>query len=125
MTILTKDAILEAKDLEVEVVSVPEWGGDVMVRMMTALSRDTYEMFIFKADEKEQQVNFRARLCSLCICNEKGKLLFTEKDIVKLGEKSAEPVKRIFEVARKLNGIGDGAVEDIEKNLPKTPGEDL
>ncbi len=68
--------------------------------------------------------NFRAKLCSYCICDEKGSLIFTEKDIVKLGQKSAEPVNRCFEAARKLNGIGDEATEDIEKNLPETPGED-
>ena len=40
---LTKDQILEANDLQSESVTVPEWGGDVLVRTMTGADRDAFE----------------------------------------------------------------------------------
>ncbi len=50
MNILSKEAILSADDLPREIVSVPEWGGQVYVRTMTAptatpLSQPDHEGF--------------------------------------------------------------------------------
>ena len=41
--ILTRDEILESEDLATETVSVPEWGGSVIVRALTGTERDAYE----------------------------------------------------------------------------------
>jgi hypothetical protein len=40
---LTRDAILQAPDLQGEDVAVPEWGGTVRVRGLSGAQRDAYE----------------------------------------------------------------------------------
>jgi len=46
MGLLTRDAILEAQDLQHEEVYIPEWGGSVRVRTLTGAERDAFEQSI-------------------------------------------------------------------------------
>lgn len=116
MSLLTRDQILKADDLKTEVVKVPEWrkDGEIIVSTMSGTGRDEYESDIYSS--KGSMVNTRAKLLIRCIVDKDGKRLFTEKDIVALGAKSAKPLDRCFDVARKLNGIGVDDVEEATKN---------
>ena len=124
MALLTKDAIVNADDLETEDVKVPEWGGIVRVKMMTAQERDDYELSIYDDEQNKRAENVRARLCASVMINEKGKKIFNFKEVKSLGSKSARAVNRVFMVAKRLNAIGDEEVKELEKNLPKIPGGD-
>ena len=124
MAILTKEAISKVKDLVTEDVEVPEWGGTVRVKMMTAQERDIYELSIYEDEKNNRSENVRARLCVSVMIDEKGNRIFGLNEVKVLGKKSAKAVNRVFEVARKLNAIGDDEVKEIEKNLPETPGGD-
>lgn len=109
---LTRDQILNAPDLKIAFVDVPEWGGTATIRVMSGLARDRFEAGL----AKEPGNNLRARLVALCLCDEAGKLLFSEADLVALGEKSAPALHRVFEAAIKLNAIGKDGVDEAEKN---------
>jgi len=131
MAILTKEAICKVNDLPTEVVSVPEWGGEVIVKTMSGIERDAYEMDVYslamekKKDDRNIPENIRAKLCAATMVNEKGNLLFSDADdIKKLGQKSARALSRVFGIARKLNGIGDEDLEDLEKNYLTDQSED-
>lgn len=125
MAVLTKEQILKADDMKMETVQIPEWGGPVNVKMMTAQERDAFDLNVaYIEDEKERAQNFRSRLAVATVCDEKGKLLFKAEEAEQLGKKSAKAVARIFEVSKKLNAIGDAEIEEIEKNLPETPSAD-
>ncbi len=113
MAILSKDQILNANDLETETVSVPQWGGDVIVSSMSGYSKDKLELAFTSKSTIE---NVRARIVALCLVDEEGKLLFSEADIVKLGKKSAKALDKVFNVAQRLNAIGDQEVEKLAKN---------
>jgi len=104
--------ILAASDFEMELVSVPEWGGDVYVRTFSASDRDRFESD-YLASKTE---NIRAKLAVMTVCDEERNLLFTQDDIPALGAKSAKALDRIFEVAIRLNGIGKEDIEAAEKN---------
>ncbi|MCG8670213.1 MAG: hypothetical protein MI867_12420 [Pseudomonadales bacterium] len=117
--ILNRDQILKADDLKTEVVDVPEWGGQVRVRSLTAGERDTFEASI--TDNKKSKsgvvtVNIRARIASMCIVDEENKRIFTEQDIAALGEKSGIALNRVFVAAQNLNGWTEEDVEELEKN---------
>ena len=115
---LSRNEILEASDLQKQEVSVPEWGGSVMVYGMTAGDKDTYEESMISS-VKSQIVTLKdatARLCSLCCRDEDGTRLFTAEDIDALSEKSAVALNRISTVAQKLSGMGKGELEQIVKN---------
>jgi len=124
---LTRENILQVKDITTELVEVPEWGGSVYVRGMTGTERDTFEASIVKLKGKGQSVdmsNIRAKLAAKSICDESGNLLFTDADIKELGKKSAGALQRVFEVAQRLSGIGDEDVAELAGELVENPLDD-
>lgn len=126
MAILTRDAILNAPDIQTETVSVPEWGGEVIVRGLTALERDRFDIAIINQDGKQIKMNLlnaRAKLVALTVVDETGKQIFKDEDVAALSQKSAAAVDRIYSVAQRLSGISDKDVEELEKNLETTQSE--
>lgn len=125
---LKRDDILKAQDILTEKVPVPEWGGDVCVKGMTGTERDAFESSIVSSNGKKtsvNMVNIRAKLAAQTICDENGERLFTDADDVKvLGAKSATALQRVFEVAQRLSGIGDDAIQELAEGLQKNPLED-
>ena len=131
---LSRDDILKADDLEIERVDVPEWGAKdkadeafIFVRNMTGTERDAFEKTIVRQNGKKQVVNmenFRAKLFVHSVCDEKGKLLFSDADVQKLGAKSAAPLQRVFDVAARLSGISKGDVDELTQELEDNPFDD-
>lgn len=116
---LTRAEILKVTDLQTDVVSIPEWGGDVLVRGLTGKERDQFESSIVEMKGKVQSVNLanvRAKLVSLCVVGEDGERLFGDSDAEELGKKSARALQRIFEVAQKLSGLSGEDIEELTKN---------
>lgn len=116
---LTKDQILGIKDLQIEKVDVPEWGGYVFVRGMTGAERDSFEASVVDirgSSQKINMVNVRAKLVSLTACDEEGNRLFEDSDIIELGKKSALALQKVFDVAQRLSGLSKEEVSLLEKN---------
>ncbi len=109
---LTREAILAAEDLSQVEVEVPEWGGSVWVRGLTAHERTKLE----RSGNEPEDEDRRLKLVTLCTCDREGKRLFNLEDIEALGEKNWEPVQRIFEKALELNGMGRQAVTKLKKS---------
>lgn len=120
MAILDKTAILAADDLSYEDVEVPEWGGMVRVRMLSALERDGLMAEFFDLEKNKVRSNklpeFRVRLAALTMVDEAGERLFGDKEIAALGKKSSAAIERVAEAAAQLNGLGAEAEEALEKN---------
>lgn len=113
---LSKQQILDADDTKTEEVEVPEWGGSVTIQTMTGYARDAFESSITGKSGAVNTTNIRAKLAAACLVDEAGELMFTEKDVAKLGKKSAAALERVFAAAQKLNRISDGDVEELAKN---------
>ena len=127
MQFLTKGDILSVEDMPKEIVDVPEWGGAVYVRSMSASERDTFEQSVSLGSNgsvTRNLNNIRARLAVLCLCDESGNRMFEDAEAETLGRKSAAALDRIFEVARRLNALTDSDVEELRKNLPAVPSVD-
>lgn len=119
MSILTKDQILSTNDKHREPIPVPEWGGDVLVRRLTAKERDAFEdsMYVTRGKKTERNLrNFRARLAAECIVDETGAKMFSREEVEALGDKSAVALTRIVKACMRLNGFEDDDVEDLTKN---------
>jgi len=120
MTILNRDAILLASDLKAETVPVPEWGGEVLVRGMTASEREHYAMMVteFGPDGKPtgKQVlgKTQSAMVAMCVIDENGERLFTDTDADALGKKSAKALERVFSVAARLSALNDEAVSQAK-----------
>lgn len=119
MALLKRSEILAVDDLKTETVSVPEWGGEVMVRSLTGAERDYFESSIVSLDGKKTKTdlsNVRAKLVVVSCVDENGDSLFTAEDVEALGEKSASALQRVFEVAQHLSGLTAADVEELAKN---------
>lgn len=120
--ILTRADILGADDLPRERVDVPEWGGSVYVRTMTGAERDQFEAAMYEvqgagyAASRDYLINFRAKFAALCIVDENGNRLFSDDDVVVLGQKSVAALQRVLTVAQRLNALTEADVEALRKN---------
>lgn len=128
MALLSRDQILDAKDMKTVDVSVPEWGGEVRIRMLSGTERDAFEasMIEMKKDgsQKRNVENVRARLVALCIVNEQGETMFNRADIRMLGNKSAAALQRVFDACNELNAVTEEDIETIaETSFVDGPSE--
>jgi hypothetical protein len=112
---LGRDAILSADDRPVELIAVPEWGGDVAVRGCTAAERDSWEAHVLKGRDTATPM-IRAALVVRCLVDDAGVRLFADADADAVAAKSARAVDRLYDVAARLSGIGAGSAADAEKN---------
>ncbi len=120
---LSRDEILKADDIKQKIVKVPEWGGEVRIKMMSGTERDAFEASIYNSEEKETDLtNIRAKLCVAVLVDDKGKLLFSFADIVALGAKSAKALDRVYDKATSLNKITAADQEELVKNSGKGKG---
>lgn len=118
---LSKNQILQSADLPHEDVDVPEWGGVVRVRTMSAADRGRYESNMFTVEKTGKgwetkprfDNNTKLALVALCVVDEQGARLFSDEDLPALGAKNASAVDRLYQVARRLNGMGIEAEETL------------
>ena len=127
--ILNKQDILQARDVKIEKVEVPEWGGTVFVRSLSAAERGLIEEAAAKFKESKGKDSFArmftVKFASLTICDEEGNRLFDDKDLAALQQKNAAAVARVAEAAQKLSGFTKEDLEELEKNSKDVPAEGL
>lgn len=126
LRLLTRDEILAATDRQMELVEVPEWGGAVYIRSLTADERDEFEESLLEQNKrtKKQDVRLRqarAKLVSRAACDDKGVRLFSERDVVALGAKNAAAMDRLFDKASELSGIREADLEELVEDFTDTP----
>jgi hypothetical protein len=65
--------------------------------------------------------NMRAKLAARVIVDSELEPVFTQQDVAALGELSAAALDRVFEVASRLSGLNQDAVEEKAKNSSTAP----
>lgn len=116
MGLLTREQIVAANDLPSEVVAVPEWGGDVRVRTLTATERDKMSLELMGADGKPNFAEFNLRLVAAAMVDESDNPYFGQDEIEALGRKSSLALQRVTDVAQRLNGITEDKIQAAEGN---------
>jgi len=125
--LLTRDQILQADDIEVESVEVPEWGGSVNVKSLTGEERDKFIQSLTRRKGKQVSTsmeNMTSKLVALSVVNGDGSLLFSLADVKSLSKKSSAALTRVVEVAQRLSGLGDDDLEILAENFGETQSED-
>jgi len=115
---LSKDDILKQTNLPAEQVTVPEWGGEVRIRVMSGTERDAFEASVSGNNGRTNLTNIRARLVAMTVVDDVGERLFTDAEAVDLGRTSSIALCRVFEAAQHLNGLTQQDVEDLAGNSP-------
>jgi len=130
---LTRDQILASKGtLKTKEIHVPEWAVDgddvVILRELTGADLDAYQASLVvrrpalfgpnkgQMEDVPDNANAKAKFVAKVIVDADGNRLFTDSDVIALGELSASALVRVFVEASELNGLDDESVEEIEGN---------
>lgn len=126
--VLSRDEILQTLDATTETIFVPEWGGSVFVKTLSAEEREEFENLFINDDGKRKPqteiTNLRAFLVSLSVVNENGERVFTTDDVEELNRKNANCIERIFNVAQRLSALREQDIKALTKNSETTQGAD-
>lgn len=117
---LTASQILEQPTLVTEVLDVPEWGGAVRVKMLSARERDEFEASTVEFKNGQQRpniANLRARLVQLAVVGEDGRRMFTRHDIKTLGELPAAGLQRVFNKVQEMSAISEKDMEEMAEDF--------
>lgn len=98
--------------------TVPELG-EIWIYGLTSGQKDEYENNVVSVKAGTRQVkltNARAVLMQLCVYNQHGSRLFSEKEIGKLIEVPAAIADPILDIARRLSGMRDDELDKLVKN---------
>jgi len=120
MELLTREAILAAQDITTEDVACPEWGGTVRIKAPTGAERDEFEQKISRRTGKKVVAdlkNIRARTVAKFAVNDTGARLFTDADVIGLGQKSGAALDRCFTAWMKLAGMTEEEMDEVTENL--------
>lgn len=121
-----RDKILAAQDIPSEVVKIPEWGVDVLVRGMSAGDRITLMQDAF--DQNTQQVNMSIVYPDVVVaCTfdpESDEPVFTPADKDAILGKSSAAVERLANVGLRLSGIGKDEQDEAGKSFSETQSDD-
>jgi hypothetical protein len=121
-----RDKIFAAQDIPTEVVTIPEWGVEVLVRGMSAGDRITLMQNAF--DQTTQQVNMSIVYPDVVVaCTydpDSDEPVFTEADKAAILAKSSAAVERLANVGLRLSGIGKDEQDAAGKDFSKSQNED-
>jgi hypothetical protein len=111
--LLNKQQIRDIDDLPTKIIHVPEWGGDVKIKTMTADQRIEFENKNRGAKtELETIINLVIYSC----VDDNGSFLFDKGDYDLLATKSAKALMRVFNEALEMSTLTEKKLEEKAKN---------
>lgn len=117
--LLTRDEIAHAHDDTIERVDAPEWKsrrghpGYVYVKNPSDAERAQFERDMVAAAGPDREANLhylRQQLAVRFVCDDKRETILLGEDLKWLSEKNAAPINRIADVALRLGGFTDEAI---------------
>ena len=128
---MLRDQIINTTDTRTETVVVPEWdNAKIEVRAFTVAEQEAFYKKVMLTDRKGMfaGVDRRKWTVQLILASaydpDTGEKLFEAADADSLSKKSAKAIGRVFDVAARLSGISDDAVEEAESDLKETASDD-
>ncbi|MBC8587112.1 MULTISPECIES: hypothetical protein [Tissierellales] len=132
MALLSRSQILEAQDIKTKKINVPEWGGEIMIKQLSAKENDDIVMNMVNVKKmaakqlsKKSNENYEEAVNEVAIKNQKimmivksvvdenMKQLFTEADIELLATKNTSVIEKVYAEIVEFN---DSVLEDNKKN---------
>jgi hypothetical protein len=122
-----RTAALNAEDITTELVTVPEWGGNVYgVKAMTLKQQRAFLRTVTDPDGGVNRDKYVAQLLIRTIVDpDTGEPVFEAADAAALEAKSASAIGRVLTIAARLAGLGgDEQVDEAVASLDETPTDD-
>ena len=108
---LSKNAILAHDDKDIKRISVPEWGGEVCIRVLNGEERARFESIF---TEKKEDL-FKVRFVACSLCDEDGSRLFKDDEVEALAEKSSRVINRLFDACWEHSCLASASVDEAGK----------
>jgi hypothetical protein len=118
MSVLTRDAILAAKDWDYDEFDVPKWGGRIRIKALSAGERLRL-LREADGDELHGEAAFRffATIIALSVVGDDGQRLFDEKaDCDLLLNRDWNTLQFVAERIMQFNSMDAGSAPELEKN---------
>ncbi|ATW27948.1 hypothetical protein [Candidatus Formimonas warabiya] len=113
-----RDKILNVQDIRAEKLEVPEWGVEVLVKALKGSQRA--ELLQNNINAKTGEMNLKTLYTELVIAStcdpETQEPVFASSDRDTLAEKSGAVLERIAQLAMRLSGLTQNAVDGMAKN---------
>ncbi|MHC4867866.1 MAG: hypothetical protein ACYTEX_27665 [Planctomycetota bacterium] len=114
---LTREQILTANDAGCEKVELPEWGGAVYIRKLSAGEFPEMEAIVkARQEDKVSNKDGLLNICILTMCDAEGKRFFTADDKPQLEQRTFESLQRCADIAMQVNGWTVNEQESMEGN---------
>lgn len=112
-----KAQILDADDLQMEIVPVPEWGVKVEVRGMSGLERARFMKRISQGDQVDLEAWYPELVIATTFDPDTGNKVFEKSDRDPLNSKSGAALSRLGDIASRLSGLSAAEVDAAEESL--------
>jgi len=114
---LNKEEIIKAKDIKIETVEVPEWGGTVNIKSLSVGDRDEFTQWVIDNDGKTNTKDFMAKMVALALVDDEGNRLFTKDELSELSKKSINVVERLYKIVSINSGLSGASFDEAKENL--------
>lgn len=101
-------AAIAARKAEVIKVSVPEWGGDVFIRRLSAAEVESSGL----SAEEVRPTDVAPRVIAMSLTDADAVPIFTEGDVDALADADMAVVARVFAECIKVNGLGSAELDE-------------
>jgi hypothetical protein len=103
---LTREQFLKQSDVALTLREENIEGfGKIYLRGMDGFARDQFDNAVLESGDDKVVEKMRALLVSLCVCDEKGVLLFTPEDVDLLNGRSGDVLGKIADIVIEVNGL--------------------
>lgn len=123
MDFISRDDLLTAGDqpLPLDSVYIPELKKHVCVQGLSAIERSRWERSFLRRDgskvDPRKMLHARGSLLALCIVDgpQTRQKVYRQEDAERLGTMAAVIMEPIYDLCRRLSGIGEKDVEELEQ----------
>ena len=109
-------AALDARQRAVDPIEVPEWGGTIYARRLSAADLQAFEAL--------KGVDFQIRVLITCLADENGQPLLTEEDAAALAGAEFTVALRLFGIVAEANGLSNVNLEAAMVAFGVAQGDD-
>jgi hypothetical protein len=115
-----REKILQASDIQTEMVEVPEWDVTIEVRGMSGADRARIFEALSADGDVKASLLFAETVIATAYDPETGAPIFDADDVTALMQKSAQVIDRLAKVGLRLSGMeGEASTDAAGKRFPE------